>query len=72
MSNKHGTFILSRNKNKNTIKNIFKHSSNETFTLQNMPKLSKIIKSLIVFLLVIVILSLLFKLLIKKKYLLII
>ena len=68
----HGKFMLKRNKNTTLIKQIFKHSSNESFTLQNMPKMySKIIGASITILLIVSIFALLFKFLIKKKYLLI-
>ena len=44
MSNDNGKFILKRNKHTNIIKNIFKYSNNEQFTLQQI-NIKKIIKS---------------------------
>ena len=69
-NNKNGEFITKRHKNINIIKNIFKTSSNEPekFTIRKL-NINNIISSLLFFIVVFVILSLIFKFLLKKKYL---
>ena len=65
----HGKFMLKKNKNTMIIKNIFKHSSNENFTMINLSKYNKMITGFIIVLVTIVLVSLLFKFILKKKYL---
>ena len=65
----HGKFMLKKNKNTMIIKNIFKHSSNENFTMSNLSKYNKTILGFSIVITILITMSLLFKFILKKKYL---